>query len=75
MSARSGEQKPVRMQRRMKAKIFCLSLENPHQALDAYMSFATATARKTSSSESSHNPCLRKTRSAYRVCAQAAMTY
>jgi len=39
MSARSGEQKPVRMQRRIKAKIFCLSLvlENPHQALDAYM--------------------------------------
>jgi len=37
MSARSVEQKPVRMQRRMKAKIFCLSLalENPHQALDA----------------------------------------
>ena len=32
----------------MKAKIFCLSLalENPHQALDAYMSFATATALK-----------------------------
>jgi len=64
------------MQRRMKAKIFCLSLalENPHQALDAYMSFATATARKVSCSESSHNPCLRRTRSAYRVCAQAAMT-
>ena len=59
------------MQRRM---IFCLSLENPHQALDAYMSFATATARKISCSESSHNPCLRRTRSAYRVCAQAAMT-
>jgi len=34
--ARSGEQKPVRMQRQMKAEIFCLSLalENPHQALD-----------------------------------------
>ena len=65
------------MQRRMKAKIFCLSLalENPHQALDAYMSFATATARKLSCSESSHtNPCLRRTRSAYRVCAQATMT-
>ena len=75
MSARSGEQKPVRMQRRMKAKI-CLSLalENPHQALDAYMSFATATTRKISCSESSNNPCLRRTRSAYRVCAQAAMT-
>jgi len=59
----------------MKAKIFCLSLANPHQALDAYMSFATATARKTSCSEWSHNPCLRRTRSAYyRVCAQAAMT-
>ena len=58
------------MQRRMKAKIFCLSfaLENPHQALDAYMSFVTATARKISCSESSHNPCLRRTRSAYRVC-------
>jgi len=41
--------------------------------LDAYMSFATATARKISCSESSHNPCLRRTRSAYRVCAQAAM--
>jgi len=38
------------------------------------MSFATATARKISCSESSHNPCLRRTRSAYRVCAQAAMT-
>jgi len=25
-----------------------VALENPHQALDAYMSFATATARKTS---------------------------
>ena len=76
MSARSGEQKPVRMQRGMKAKIFCLSLalENPHQALDAYISFATATARKTSCSESSHNPCLHRTRSAYRVCEQAAMT-
>jgi len=49
-------------------------LENPHQALDAYMSFATATARKISCSESSHNPCLRRTRSAYRICAQAAMT-
>ena len=74
-SARSGEQKPVRIQRRIKAKIFCLSLalENPHQALDAHMSFATATARKISCSESSHNPCLRRTRSAYRVCAQAAM--
>jgi len=69
MSARSGEQKPVWMQRRMKAKIFCRSL-----ALDAYMSFAMATARKTSCSESSHNPCLHRTRSAYRVCAQAAMT-
>jgi len=33
-------------------------LENPHQALDAYMSFATATAHKISCSESSHNPCL-----------------
>ena len=66
-SARSGEQKPVRTQRRMKAKIFCLSLANPHQALDAYMSFATATARKTSCSEWSHNPCLRRTCSAYRV--------
>jgi len=34
----------------MKAKIFCLSLalENPHQVLDAYMSFATATVRKIS---------------------------
>ena len=53
------------MQRRMKAKIFSLSsaLENPHQALDAYMSFATATARKISCSESSHKPCLRRTRS------------
>jgi len=51
-----------------------LVLANPHQALDAYMSFATATARKISCSESSHNPCLRRTRSAYRVCAQAAMT-
>ena len=30
--------------------------------------------RKISCSESSHNPCLRRTRSAYRVCAQAAMT-
>jgi len=29
------------------------------------MSFATATARKISCSESSHNPCLRRTRSAY----------
>jgi len=47
-----------------------LALENPHQALDAYMSFATATARKISCSESSHNPCLRRTRSAYRVSAQ-----
>ena len=30
----------------MKARIFCLSLalDNPHQALDAYMSFATAIA-------------------------------
>jgi len=75
MSARSGEQKPVRMQRRMKAKIFCLSLAlvNPHQALDAYISFVMATARKISCSESSHNPCLRRTRSAYRVCAQATM--
>jgi len=44
------------MQRRMKARILCLSLalENPHQALDAYMNFATATARKISCSESSH---------------------
>ena len=42
--------------------------------IDAYMSFASATARKISCSESSHNPCLRRTRSAYRVCAQAAMT-
>ena len=44
------------MQRRMKEKIFCLSLalENPHQALDAFMSFATATARKVIM----HNPCL-----------------
>ena len=64
----------MRIQRRMKAKILCLSLAKPHQALDAYMSFATGTARKTSCSESSHNPCLRRTRSAYRVCAQAAMT-
>jgi len=65
------------MQRRMKAKIFCLSLvlENPRQALGAYVSFATATAWKISCSESSHNPCLRRTRSAYRVSAQAAMTH
>ena len=35
------------------------------------MSFATATARKISCRESSHNPCLRRTHSAYRVCAQA----
>ena len=64
------------MQRRIKAKIFCLSLalENPHQALDAYVSFATATVWKISCSKSSHNPCLRRTRSAYRVCAHAAMT-
>ena len=74
MSVTSGEQKPVRMQRQMKAKIFCLSLKNPHKALDGYMSFATATARKISRSESSHDPCLRRTRSAYRICAQAAMT-
>jgi len=40
----------------------------------AYMSFATATAWKISCSESSHNPRLRRTRSAYRVCAQAAVT-
>ena len=36
------------------------------------MSFATATARKISCSESSHNPCLHRTHSVYRVCAQAA---
>ena len=45
--------------------ILSLALENPHQALDAYMNFATATARKISCNESSHNPCLRRTRSAY----------
>ena len=68
----------------MKAKIFCLSLaafiawwgfsngESPPG--DGCISFATATERKISCSESSHNPCLRRTRSAYRVCAQAAMT-
>ena len=48
-SARSGEQKPVRMQRRMKAKIFYLSLalENPHQALDACMFFARASSQQS----------------------------
>ena len=77
-SARSGEQKPVRIQRRMKAKIFCLSLalENPHQALDAYMSLRRrlrgryhAVSRRTTHACAGH-----AVRTDYRVCAQAAMT-
>ena len=45
----------------MKAKIFCLllALENPHQALDAFMSFAAL--RKISYTQ----PMLSRTRSAY----------
>jgi len=66
MHGKSGEQKPRRTPRRMKAAIRCRSDDDayPHQALQAYSNLVMTTACRAVS----HKPCARSIVSAYKVC-------
>ena len=65
----SGEQKPRRTPRRMKAAICCRSEDDayPQQALQAYSNLVMTTDLKTACRAVSHKPCARSIVSAYRV--------
>ena len=70
VQGKSGEQKPRRTPRRMKAAIRCRSEDDayPHQALQAYSNLVMTTDLKTACRAVSHKPCACSIVSAYRVC-------
>jgi len=71
MHGKSGEQKPRRAPRRMKAAIRCRSEDDAYlhlQALQAYSNLVMATDLKTACRAVSHKPCARSVVSAHRVC-------
>ena len=70
MHGKSGEQKPRRTARWMKAAICCRSEDvvYPHQALQAYSILVMTTDLKTACRAVSHKPCAHSVVSAYKVC-------